>query len=179
MLAFYFHKADYPTELIQGAFERALLKDRMSLLSPKSTPNVQGEEQAEKDLFLITKLHPFFNDVNSFVSKNWNLLASSSSTRPLMEANLTRVFRRAKNIPDHLVRAKISPIPDHPAIPTLREYMHSKTNECPTRRCSYCSTLDTTGRIMSTATAKENMTCKKITCRSPNLVYCLHCNACG
>ena len=49
MLSFYFHKADYPTEILQGAFEKPFLKDHMSLLSPKLTPNVQGEEQAEKE----------------------------------------------------------------------------------------------------------------------------------
>ena len=32
---------------------------------------------------------------------------------------------------------------------------------------------------MSTATAKEYMTHQTITCRSSNLVHCLHCNACG
>ena len=178
MLAFYFHKAEYPITMIQSASEKACLRDRKSLLAPTPIMGNTQEESPSSELFLITTFHPFFNGVNNIVTENWKLLDRSSSTRPLMESKITRGFRRAKNLRDHLVRAKISPIPSHPNNHTGDSGM-TPTNVCTTRRCSYCVKLDTTGRIMSTYNKKEYMSRKKITCRSSNLVYCLHCNACG
>ena len=36
MLAFYFHKSDYPIAMIQLVLEKAFLSDRKSLLAPKT-----------------------------------------------------------------------------------------------------------------------------------------------
>ena len=80
-LSLYFHRADYPADLIQSSFERAYLQDRITLI----TPTVRNETTTEDNLYLITTHHPTFFEVNKIVSDNLELLDSSSSTRPILQ----------------------------------------------------------------------------------------------
>ena len=68
-LAFYFHKADYPIDLIQAAFAKTFVLDRDTLLAPK-VKSTDKSDQDEKRVFLITTYHPTFNNVNSIVKEN-------------------------------------------------------------------------------------------------------------
>ena len=153
--------------MIQSAFEKVFLRDQKSLLASIPATGNPREESSDRELFLITTFHPFFNDVNRIVTENLELLNRSSSTRPLMGTKLTRGFSLGKNLQDHLVDDKTG------------DSGRTHTNVCTTMRCSYFVELDTTGRIMSVLNKKEYMSSKKITCRSSNLVYCLHRHACG
>ena len=88
-IALHFHRADYPTELIQSSFERAFLEDRNELL--KSKPEKANTKN--DNLYLITTHHPTFREVNNIVSRNLDLLDRSSSKRPIIQANIVRRFR--------------------------------------------------------------------------------------
>ena len=68
-LAFYFHKADYPLDLIQKSFDRAYAQDRQMLITP--IPDTTIDEEVKEDgLFLITTHHPTFHEVNNIVTSN-------------------------------------------------------------------------------------------------------------
>ena len=171
-LAFYFHKADYPLDLIQKSFERAYAQDRQMLITPKSdTTIVDGEKK--DGLFLITTHHPTFHEVNNIVTSNLDLLDRSSSTRPIVQTQITRGFRRCKNLRDILVRAKITPLPA----------TNSKTatfaNECKRTHCIYCRMLIRTGSIHCPQTDQSFITRRQVSCRCTNLIYALECRQCG
>ena len=171
ILALHFRRADYPKELIQSSFERAFLQDRNQLLIPKP-----DQTSANKDnLYLITTHHPTFREVNNIVSRNLDLLDRSSSTRPIIQANIIRGFRRCPNLRDHLVRARIMPLADPPALPQAP----SNRNRCRRAYCNYCSKLDRTGTIISSITNRRYTTRTNISCNCTNLIYALRCSACG
>ena len=170
-LAFYFHKADYPSELLQLSFERAYLQDRKTLLVNQDKDN--DKRSHENSLFLITTYHPTFNEVNRVVSSNMDLLDKSSSTRPALQAKLIRGYRRCKNLRDILVRAKLKPLPDPNILPTRTD------NTCRRAHCAYCTKLDRTGRINAVATKRNYTTRTKVSCLCTNLIYAIVCRKCG
>ena len=171
LMAYNFYSADYPLKLIQQSFERAYLQDRDTLLLPK-----QDQNEPENDsLYLITTFHPTFNEVNKIVSKNLDLLDRSSSTRPALEARLVRGYRRCRNLRDHLVRARLPPLPPGGDNPTPGP----NNNICGRTRCIYCDKLNRSGRIISPVTNRSYVTRTNVTCRCSNLIYALVCRTCG
>jgi len=84
--------------------------------------------------------------------------------------------RRAKNLRDILVRAKLHQAPTRP--------LSLSVNICSTDRsfnktCNYCPFLDTSGEITSCTTGRTYQTKSNVTCKSNNLIYCLTCLTCN
>ena len=162
--------ANYPLNLIQTSFERALAQNRADLLKPKMKDTTNNEN----NLYLITTHHPTFREVNNIVSRNLDLLDRSSSTRPIVNANIIRGFRRCRNLRDHLVRAPIMPI----AAQNNAQPRVPNTRRCQRAHCLYCNKLDRTGTIHSSTTNRSYMTRTNISCRCTNLIYAIRCLAC-
>ena len=127
----------------------------------------------ERTTFLITTFHPYFRECDKIVSRNWDLLDKSGSTRPLLKLDLIKGIRRDKNLRDILVRGRLlrsKPRGEPPA-----RVGTAATNYCSKPHCQYCKILNRSGRITSVVTDKEYNTRLKVTCRSNNLIYCLCC----
>ena len=120
----------------------------------------------------ITKYHPENGKIKNILTKNWDILGTSNSTKELFDAKLQVCFRRNKRIRDHLVH---SSLPITPALSMVKQ----GPKICKTRNCSYCRRLDTTGKITSTSLNKTFTAKEKVTCRSSNLVYCIQCKICN
>ena len=170
-----FIKADYPPGVIRKAFERVFHSDRNSLLNP-ATEDEKDEEKNDKT-FLITTFHPNFRECDKIVERNWDLLDRSSSTRPLIKLDLIKGNRRAKNLRDILVRARLPRLTPTPRPPSSNNI--TSTNRCNKTSCQYCQVIDMSGRITSVVTHKSYNTRSNVTCRSNNLVYGLCCTQCG
>ena len=168
VMAYHFHNAGYPNKLIQESFERAFFQDRDALLIPK--PDTKAVRDDNK-LFLITTHHPPFRGVNNIVSKNKELLDKSSSTRPILQAEIIHGFRRCKNLPDLLVCAKLQPDSNQGNNPG----MTSGSNKCGRPFCLYCKKLNRSGRIRSTITNRSYTTRTNVSCRCTNLIYAIEC----
>ena len=167
-MAYYFHLANYPIELIQSSFERAFLQERKELLLPK----VQEKDPDQDNLYLITTNHPTFRGVNQIVNKNTDLLDRSSSTRPVRQAKLVQGFRRCKNLRNILVKAKLRQKNKGSQRPQI-------DNRCRRPFCIYCKKINRTGKIYSMVTDRRYTTRHNVSCRSNNLIYALECDTCG
>ena len=93
LLAYSFHKANYPDNIIQDGFNRAFKLDRDSLLN-KTNP--KSNQDGKDKLFLITDFHPSYRAVLDITYNNWDMLDNSSSTRPLLQVPIVRGFRPTK-----------------------------------------------------------------------------------
>ena len=51
-------------------------------------------------------------------------------------------------------------------------------NKCKTINCKYCAMLDYSGCITSTYTGRSYYARKNVTCKSPNIIYCITCKTC-
>ena len=172
-----FIRADYPPKVIREAFAKVYHLDRDQLFNP--TDPVATEDEEKDNTFLITTFHPNFRECDKIVQNNWDILEKSSSTRPLIKLNLIKGNRRAKNLRDILVRARLPKLdPKRGDLATCKT--PSKINKkCTKAHCQYCSLINRSGRISSVVTQKEYNTRSKVSCRTKNIIYCLCCTVCG
>ena len=172
-----FIKADYPPIVIREAFARVFHSDRHTLLNP------QLDEEKDKDeedkTFLITTFHPNFKECDKIIGWNWDLLDKSSSTRPLLKLNLIKGKRRAKNLRDILVRARLPRIREINDRQPDKNVVKKQLQPCTKAYCQYCQMINKSGSITSKVTKKDYNTRSKVSCRSNNIVYCLCCTICG
>lgn len=164
----------YPKTLLKKELIRATLRDRSELLTPTSTP--PSPEQLHQQI-LVTTFHPSFKGLRPLVNSNWDVLGGSHKTSYLHHKRLVAGLRKPPNINDLLVRARTD---FHPQQPTAHNQPGGRTyNICSTNNCRYCARLDTSGRIISTTTGRSYITRMNVSCKSSNLIYCIHCTRCG
>ena len=142
-------------------------------------PVVDDNQDSTKS-FLITTFHPYFRECDNIVTRNWDLLDRSSSTRPLMNLQVIRGNRRSKNLRDLLVRARLPIMPaaaPQPTTPFQRTTTpppgaprRTITPRCTRRGCRYCRIINRTGTITSSVTGKQYNTRSNVTCHSNNII---------
>ena len=178
-MAGHFHRAGYPKKLLQEAFGKAYRLQRQKLLEYKPpTVDIQTDQE-EKRLYLITTYHPSGSLLDKIISKNWDLLDRSSSTRPLLDYQIIKGFRRPKNVRDILIRAATENPWDVPGPPVLKDPSSGpKKRACTHNNCRYCDRLDKGGRLECPLADSTYTTIRKCNCESNNLVYCIACSKC-
>ena len=170
-LAQSFHRANYPDEVIQTSFDKAYIIERDSLFERDDSKN---KDPYDPKLFLITDFHPSYRAVLDIVSRNWDMLDNSSSTRPLLHVPVVRGFRRPKDIRALLVRAKL----------TTSDSNHTGNQKPkPKKKCTrpnwyYCKAINKSGRITCPFNKRSYISRYNVNCTSNNLVYCLDCKIC-
>lgn len=119
--------------------------------------------------------------MGSLVSQNGPLLGNYHRTQYLHHRNLITGLRRPPSIKDLVVRARtdfhslFTPTP----ISTGEPGTDTRTfNICTTKSCRYWARLDTSGTIVSTTTGRSYRTKINVSCKSSNLIYCIHCTRC-
>ena len=141
-------------------FPRSSLLHKTTHTPDKESPNI-----------LVTTFNTGYCGLKSIVTKNWDILGRSCSTREIHQKKLITAFRKPKSLRDVLVKARL---PTRKSPPT-----HSlPSNPCKTKNCRYCPKLNTSGRISCTATKRSYMAKFNVTCKSSNLIYCITCTKC-
>ena len=147
-MAGHFHRTGYPKKSLQEAFDKDYRLERQSLL--QYTTKTESDIE-EKRLNLITTFHPSGSVLDKIMSKNWDILDRSSSTRPLLEYRLIKGYRRPKNVRDLLIRTLTFNPWDVPGPPLIKDPQHDpKLRACTRNNCRYCDRLDTGGRMLCT-----------------------------
>ena len=180
----HFIRANYPPHVITEAFNKVYILDRSTLLLPKTPTDAREPDQNLS--FLITTFHPTFRECTNIVTRNWDLLDRSSATRPLMNLRIIKGNRRAKNLRDLLVRARLPRLTTPPQQPLTLQQRLSNTRQtrtttirCTRLHCRYCRLINRTGTITSPIAGKQYNTCNNVTCHSNNIIYCLSCRTCN
>lgn len=164
----------YPRDLLKTELIRATLRQRAELLSQTPTPPTPNQPQPQ---ILVTTFHPAFKGLRPLVNSNWDVLGGSHKTTYLHDKRLVAGLRKPTNISDLLVRARTD---FHPQQPTPPSQVPGRTyNICSTNNSRYCIRLDTAGRISSTTTGRSYATKTNVSCKSSNIIYCIHCIRCG
>ena len=135
-MAGHFHRAGYPKKLLQEAFDKAYRLERQTLLQYNS--NTESEIE-EKRLYLITTFHPSGSVLGKIISRNWDILDQSRSTRPLLENRLIKGYRRPKNVRDLLIRALTFNPWYVQGPPPIKYPQHApQIRACTRNNCRYC-----------------------------------------
>ncbi len=132
LLSCHFKKRGYPTSLLIDAFKKVSTKTRLDLLNEEMAKwdEIDAEiTDVDQGLFLISTYNPGFDGLKEIVSKNWDLLKRSSTSKILAESKITFGYRRPPNLKDLLVRARVP----QPTVPKYKrphcEYMNRCTNK--------------------------------------------------
>ena len=112
------------------------------------------------------------------ISRNWDLLDRSSSTRPLLEYRIVKGFRRPKDCRDMLIRAKTSNPWDIPVAPSKEPQNDPDSRACKRNNCKYCNKIILSSRLLCPMTNQTYTTIRKANCESKNLIYCNTCSTC-
>lgn len=172
-LATHFMRRGYPLNLIEDAFIKARRQERHTLLHPIITPDNHHEENP---FFFVTTYHPSLQTPGRIIKTNRDILARHKTTLPLYNTPVIYGYRRAPNLRDMLVRAKL------PSPPTINA---ENPPTCEGRQCKspnlcrYCPKMVTTGNITSKTTGRPYRIKTNVNCRSNNLIYCMQCTKCN
>ena len=139
------------------------------------TSNATHKNSGEEKIFLTTGYNQKYSGLRNQVESTWDLLGRSCSTRFIRDKALVVGYRRPKNLRDLLVRAQLPQIDSQNM--TLEE--HPRRSICDNPSCCYCSRLNRSGKIKSSATGKMHNAMDNVNCCSNNLVYCITCKKCG
>lgn len=170
----HFLQRGYLKQLPIEEMVRATLKDRDNLLHPILVTPTPTQPQQQ---IVVTTFHPGFKGLRPLIDKNWDVLGGSYKTTYLHNRKLTVGLCKPTNIRDLVVRARTD---FHPQQSNPHNKTTSRTyNICSKKNCRYCIRLDTMGQITSKTTGCSYNTKINVSCKSSNLIYCLHCTRCG
>ena len=160
----------YPQLRIWKAIDNVLKLDRISLLA-EAKSNTDAKSEDGINLYFITEYNPSNPPIRDLLERHWPILGRSSSTRPLISANIIYGNRRPRNLKDSLMNAKLPLGPDM----ILKESPSCKSGY----RCNHCPKIDRTGFIYSNTTKRKFKCLYNGCCQSRNLIYCITCLHCG
>ena len=180
MLCSYFIRRGYSKHLMPSAYERSLSLNRDDLLNKellKSTsletePRSTNTTNTKGTFYCITTHNPKNPPIREIVTKNWEVLQKTKTTREIYESKIIFELRRNKNLSDQLVRASTRTETQH------ESYVSTHPCNCPTL-CRYCPKLNHKGTIESKTTGHKFTSMTNINCQSSNVIYLITCTTCG
>jgi len=171
-IASHFKRRGYPADIIEEALIKVFRLDRNELLNPSNTTSQPTDSD---NLFLVSLFHPIQSPLKDIVQDTWSLLGRHIATDNLHSKRIIFGNRRAKNLRDTLVHAKLPPTKPPRTIPLAK----TPAKTCKARvECRYCTRLIKTGTITSYSTGKSYTSRIHVTCNSNNLIYCISCKTC-
>ena len=105
-LSEHLNKRGSQKQVIDQAIEKVRHMERQNLLSYKPKPTAN-----KAVLPFVMTYHPELPKVRGIVDKHWSIIESSDHLSTVFPQKPIMAFRRPKSLRDHLVRARLKPIP--------------------------------------------------------------------
>ena len=156
----WFVKRRYPKSLIESQIERVMSVKREDLFK-RGRRKVTGVP-------LVVTFHPLFDKLSSVLKNNLHLLHSDKEVQKVFSPPPFVSFRTARNIKNHLVRAKVYPL--------KRTKGSSKCNK---PRCQTCINMCSTDMFASFTRKEVYKINHHLNCDDKCIVYLLSCRVCG
>ena len=153
----------YPKRMIQSALEKAVRKDRSTLLDTSKPQTGKGNNLIP----FITTYNPYNPPIDQILGSNKHILNTSGELQTIFDSKLFVVNRRATNLQDLLVRSDLNPVT-----------IIKGSGPCNTP-CKICPFMKQNTSIVCWTT-KENIPIRgRYNCKSKNIIYLLSCKKCG
>ena len=157
---------EYRKKSIEDSIQRVLNMDRNEALKYKP------KQQNDRTIFVLT-YNPALPSVSKILQKHWRVMVGDPYLKEVFPRPPMVAFRRAKNLKDHLIRAKIPPPPPV----RLRRILNGMT-ACNKPLCGTCPYVKKT-TIFKGPFSKNQVTLNHpMNCLSKNVVYCIQCTKC-
>ena len=161
----YLKSQNYPADLVDKQFDKALKIPRSELLSKKV--------KANKKVFpLVLDYNPILPDVQNIIRRHLHLLRSSPQITEIFPAkSVFPAYRRTKNLKEVLAPSKFRP--SSAANQTGNE---GGCFKCDKNRCDLCKNfLLQASKFQSSATGRHFSIGQKVSCSSKNVIYLARC----
>ena len=164
----YLKSQNYPAELVDKQFDKALSISRSELLSKKVKP--------DKKVFpLVLDYNPIFPDIQKVIKNHFHLLQSSPEVKEIFPSkSIFPAYRRTKNLKELLAPSKFQATSCRN--PREENGGCSKCN----KKCDLCKNyLIQASRFRSSATGRYYSIQQKLSCSSQNVIYLATCAKCN
>jgi hypothetical protein len=182
LMAHHYIQRGYNENKVINQAVQALKKDRATLLNPPAKSNKNNSKISQTVRF-ITTYNPRVQMIYNIICKHWYILEANPQCRQVFKDKPQVVFRRAKSLKDHLVRAKV----DYSNKPknTIQTFLglpekHGRAKfSCHRFPCKYCKTFPNTGgNFTATTTSRGYLFKAEQNCCATNVIYCITCKKC-
>ena len=146
--------------------------ERVKGLQRDTLLNRESKSKDGTRIPLVLTFHPALNEVHEILRKCENILLVDREHRRVFSGKLFVSFRRAKNVKDTLVRAKLQP--------ENEELVEKGTHKCNGRRCQICPMMQEGSMFYNADDSRffRNFS-GAYDCNSENVVYLLQCTCCN
>ena len=164
----YLRSQNYPGDLVDKQFQKALSIPRPELLTKKN--------KSDKKVFpLVLDYNPILPDIQKVIRKHLHLLHSSSHIKEIFPAkSIFPAYRRTKNLKETLAPSKFRSGMGHNL--NIEE---GGCSHCG-KRCDLCkNVLLQASKFQSSATGRYYPIRQNLSCSSKNVIYLATCNKCN
>ena len=160
-------KRGFKEGMVDEQIVKAKSQNRETLLRQEKK---QGEQAGP---VLSLRYHPILSsNVHKILDNLHPILLSNDDLKSVFEKTPMVIYRRAKNIKDHLVRAKLPNI--------LEEHNKVGSSKCMKPRCQTCKNVENSKEFSNKDGSKTFQIRKgPLNCSTPNVVYQIVCKTCG
>ena len=164
----YLKSQNYPAELVDKQFDKALSISRSELLSKKAKP--------DKKVFpLVLDYNPILPDIQKVIKNHFHLLQSSPEVKEIFPSkSIFPAYRRTKNLKELLAPSKFQ-------VTSCRNPREENggCSKC-NKKCDLCKNyLIQASKFRSSATGRYYSIPQKLSCSSQNVIYLATCAKCN
>ena len=156
----------YKEDFVRKQVDCACILDRAELLNQES----RCSEEKKDHIPLVVTFHPALNELRDIVNRFHAMLDASEEHKRVFKEKPLVAFRRAPNLKDSLVRAKL---------PKLQIEGIKGCFRCGKSRCQVCSFMSEGNSFRCSVSGREYTINSSFTCDSSGVVYVLGCKVCG
>lgn len=157
-----FQQRGYPKKVFSRAYQRALIKDRATLL--------QSKPKTEKgEMRFATTYNNRWTDIRRILTKHWHLLSTDTRLESSVPKTPLLTARRAPNLGDRLMHS-------HFTRPKVKLNRGTKiVGSYPCGECNICPNMSPTKIFKNPQGGREHLLKNYINCRTKNVIYGLIC----
>ena len=152
--------------MVNEAIQRVLNMDREEALKYRQ------KEENQRTIF-VTTYNPALPSVSNILQKHWRVMIQDPYLKKVFPHPPMVAFRRAKNLKDQLIRAKIPPLP-----PVRQKRIVNGMTACNKPLCETCPFVQKVNKFKGPFSKNEVVLNAPMNCLSKNVIYCIQCKKC-
>ena len=143
---------------------------KVTALSRKEALKKISKKETERTVFVLT-YNPALPSVSKILQKHWRVMTQDPYLKEVFPAPPMVAFRRAKNLKDKLIKAKVPPTPQK-----REKRKINGMKPCNKPNCETCPFVKPCKMFKGPFNKTEIQINSSLGCNSTNVVYCLKCN---
>ena len=168
---------DLKNWLVKRGFEEKMVADQISKAKSQDRDTLLRQEKKKGEQvgpLISLRYHPILSaNVHKILKNLQPILMSNDDLKTVFQNPPKVVYRRAKNLKDHLVRAKLPNI-------SVEEHNKAGSFKCMKSRCQTCQNVKNETKFSNKDSSKIFEIRKgPLNCDSQNVIYQIVCKTCG